>query len=93
MNTDRIIFVAISILIIARAFFIKDTEAAAVVSMGVFIAGTMVWLTDFWTTYMLKWGFIESLARDSRKPGNSSLAVIFLGWVMLLLIGGGVFFL
>lgn len=93
MIDSRTTFIGISILIIIRLFFFRDGELVIAGSVLILFAGSMVWFNEFLAEYVLGVGFMELFASDFNNPERSSAAIAFLGWVMLLLLGGLVFFL
>ena len=87
MNINRILFSVISILIMIRVFVTKGHEEAIGISVALVLLGTLIWFTDFWTDYILAFGFWESKATDFKTPGDSSAALVFLAWVVMLVVG------
>ncbi len=92
MISYRAVFIGISILVVSRLFIVKDAETAAVGFCAIALAGSLIGFSGFWAEYILQFGFLESFASDSKKPGQSTAAVGFLGWVIFLLIGYAAFF-
>ena len=93
MINSRAAFIAISSLIIIRLFFVRDGDLVIAGSVLILFAGSMVWFNEFLAEYVLGVGFMELFATDFNNPERSSAAIAFLGWVMLLLLAGFVFFL
>ena len=92
MRISRVIFLVISILVITRLFLVKDIEIAAIGTISVFVAATMVWFSGFWAKYLLGFGFMEQMATDYNNSGASAGAIALLGWIVLLLLAYGSFF-
>jgi glucan phosphoethanolaminetransferase (alkaline phosphatase superfamily) len=92
MNISRLVFIIISIVVIIKVYMVKSLDEASVISFAVLVSASMVWFTDLWVVFM-RFGFMESMARDSRTPQNSTAGIIALGWIILLVIAGCVFFL
>jgi hypothetical protein len=90
--TISVAFTAVAVLIVVRLFWVRDIESALVGSVAVVLIGTMVWFSDFWTTYILPFGFWQTMATDYNSPERSGGAIAMIGWVLLLLIGYAVFF-
>lgn len=88
-----IVFVVISIVMVARLYVLAGVEAAAGGLALAAVAATMVRFNEFWAEYILPFGFWASMASDSRNPGRSSAAVALLGWVLLILLAAASFFL
>jgi len=93
MRESRTVFAGIALLIILRLVFFREGEMLFAGSVLILLAGTMVWFSDFWSDYLLTWGFMAYFASDFKAPQNSSAAVAMLGWVILLFLGVSVFFL
>lgn len=87
MSASRVVFVGISISLIAWLLLFRELEKAIAGSVLILLAATMVWYNSFWARYILRWGFLESFASDFKSAGRSSAAIAFLGWVVLLLTG------
>lgn len=62
-------------------------EKAVAVTMVILLAASMVWFNRFWANYILRFGFLESLASDFKSAERSSAAIALLGWAVLLLTG------
>lgn len=80
---SRVIFIALTALVVARMFVLKGAEAAIGAALGIAVLGTMVWYSDFWARYLLAFGFWESRASDFKTPENSAPAVALIGWILL----------
>ncbi len=89
---SRLIFIGIAVLIVVRLYLVRDIDAALVGLVAVILIGTMVWFSDFWSRYILPFGFWESKASDFKTPERSRGAIVFIGWVFLALLGYTTFF-
>jgi len=87
VSTSRVVFIGISIFLVAWFLLFREFEKAIAGSFVILVAASMVWCNNFWTSYILRWGFLESFASDFKSAGRSSAAITFLGWVVLLLTG------
>jgi hypothetical protein len=92
MNISIIIFIIISIIIFTRVYTVKSIDEAMAILIGIVVTGSMIWFTGIWTRF-LGFGFIESMARDSRTPQNSSAGIKVLGWLLFLIMAGCTFFI
>jgi len=92
MTKSRIIFIIISLFIIIRLYIVtKNLESTAILTLVLLLISSLIWFNDFWTGYILPFGFWAAQATDFKTPGNSSSALVFLAWIFLLLIGWAVF--
>lgn len=85
--TSSIVFAGISILIVARLLVVRDIEAVIAGCVSVAVLGSMVWFSEFWTDYVLPFGFWESKASDHGTPRQSGPAIAMIGWALLLVLG------
>jgi len=81
----KLIFIAISVFIVARLYIIEGNQAALGGLVGVVSLALMVQFADFWANTVLRMGFIASKASDYKSAQNSVPALIFLAWVFLIL--------
>ena len=91
MSISRLVFFMISITIISGAYLQHGIEMAIAVAISILFSASMVWFNTFWANYLLPWGFMEYFSSDFKSPGNSAPAIVFLGWVILLILGLVVF--
>lgn len=82
---SRLIFIAISVFIVARLYVLNGTEAGLVALIAVISLALMIRFADFLMNMVLGMGFMASKARDFKSPQNSVPALIFLAWVFLIL--------
>jgi len=87
----RSLFIVIAATIILRLYLVQGIKPAVAGTVLVALIATMVWFSEFWAEYILYFGFWESKASDYKHPQRSTVAVVFLGWVSLLLLGVSVF--
>lgn len=92
MIESRTGYIGISILIIIRLFFFRDGVMLVPGCVLIVFAFTLVRFNEFWAEYLLPWGLMAYFATDFKTPGDSSVAVALLGWVILLTLGALIFF-
>ena len=85
--TSSIVFAGISILIVGRLILVRDMEAAIAGCAAVVFLGSMVWFSEFWTDYVLPFGFWETKASDYGTPRQSGPAIAMIGWALLFVLG------
>jgi len=83
---SSLIFIAISIFIVARLYVLNGTEAGLVGLIVVISLALMIRFADFLMNTVFRFGFIASKASDYKSPQNSVPALIFLAWVFLILL-------
>ena len=81
----RLIFILLGVFTIIRLFMLDGIEAASGGLLLVSGLATMIWFPDFWASTLLRFGFWESKATDYKSSQNSSPAIAFLAWILLIL--------
>ncbi len=87
MSFSRIVFIGLSIAMMAGVVLFGDMEKAIAVAVVILLAASMLWFNSIWANYILRFGFLESLASDFKSAEQSSAAIALLGWLVLLLTG------
>lgn len=61
-----------------------EVDAAVAVAILNLIALSMIFRPNWWT-FWLPLGFWEQMARDSKQADRQGPAIVFIGWIVLLL--------